>query len=375
MAGLVTLSSIVQRRVWIDFGPFEVFPNVFAILVGLPGVKKTTAMNFSRKVLKHFDNVPLSSSTITTQAMLKEMGQNAFALEGLDPADPKSEELKVFSPYTVMASELSNFLRHGAEDMIDVLTGMYDESRTFDCRTKNMGTDVIEGPYITLLGGTTPSWISKYMQTDVLKGGFLRRCLFVFEAREKPRIAFPVFGPENYRAMSALVAYGKLIQTKLRGPMKWQPEAREFYVKWYEGQPQRGSDDEFFADYLSTKHMHVLRLAMLFNISQGLDMTLKVVDLEFALELLNLVEKNFDQVFSGVGRNELAAATDKILRVLELKPLIDVRELQAKLWRDVNQGELSQCMMQLEQIGKVQRVQAKLRADGPMVICYKLVKK
>jgi len=372
LAGLVALSSIVQRRVWVDMGPFEVFGNLYVVLVGPPGVKKSSAMNFVKDLLRQFDTVPVSSSSITPQALLRDMAQNATVIEGLSKEDFKSDALRVFTPYTIIASEMSNFLRHGAEDMIDILTGMYDERRVFDCKTKNMGTDVIEGPYVTLIAGTTPSWINTYLKHEILKGGFMRRCLFIYEERDAERIAFPTYGLEQRKAFDLLVTHGKVLQNKVSGPMKWSEEAREWYQNWYEA-GSIVSDDEFVADYQSTKHMHVLRLAMLYSLSQSMTMTLTVKDLEFGLQMLDIVEKNLQTVFAGFGRNALAPISEKIISVLKESPsmALEPRVIQAKLWKEANQAELIQCYLHLEQTGRIVKKQQTL-SNGVVRVIYQL---
>ena len=47
-AALSTLSHAVGRKVWTDWGILgKIFPHIYLVFVGDPGIKKSTAMNIA----------------------------------------------------------------------------------------------------------------------------------------------------------------------------------------------------------------------------------------------------------------------------------------------------------------------------------------
>ena len=89
-SGLVALSSIVSRRVWIAQGYFDVHPNLYVTLVGPPGNRKTTAMSVCKKLLREIgsDLVPMSAECQTKESVVKQMAENERSFTTDDTTQP-----------------------------------------------------------------------------------------------------------------------------------------------------------------------------------------------------------------------------------------------------------------------------------------------
>jgi hypothetical protein len=51
-SALFAISASLGRRCWLPFGTFDTYPNLYVLLVGTPGTRKTTAANQSKKILR-----------------------------------------------------------------------------------------------------------------------------------------------------------------------------------------------------------------------------------------------------------------------------------------------------------------------------------
>src|SRR5580692_7400293 len=108
---LLALSSIVSRRVWLSMDYFTIYPNLYVVLVGPPGNRKTSAMVSAKALLRELGNIPFSGECISKEKLVLDMVDEERVLDGL----PDSEkENRIYSPMTICVTELSEFLQISA---------------------------------------------------------------------------------------------------------------------------------------------------------------------------------------------------------------------------------------------------------------------
>lgn len=366
-SALTALSSIVSRRVWVEMGYFNVFSNLYVVLVGPPGNRKTSAMSTAKKLLRELGNVPFSAESVTKEKLVLDIFAEQRFIEDLPD---RYEAQRQYAPMTVMVTELSQFLGAASMHMVDFLTTVYDQD-FYDSRTKNHGETSIAGPFLNILACTTPDWITFYLKSDVISGGFSRRAIFVYELEKGQKIPFPRISEEAKQAWVRLVAYSQRVQ-KVAGPFQWDPLAREFFIDWYDGLeiPQ----DEAVAGYYDSKHIQLIKISMLIALSDSTELILRKEHLEFGLALLGLAEQNLRRVFEGIGRNELNAAATKTQDILGKAPSVSLhygeaplvfphclpeKELRAMMFRFVRDEEQDAIFKHLINSNKIIRLSAK----------------
>jgi len=369
-SALVALSSIISRRTWIDMGFFNVYPNLYVILVGPAGNRKTSAMSVAKGLLRELkEKVPFSAECVTKEKLVLDIREQERVIEAFTSpvTDDVAKKQRIYTPMTVMVTELSEFLGAGGVGMINFLTTIYDQD-FYDHRTKNKGDVLITGPFLNLLACTTPDWITAYLRTDVISGGFSRRAIFVLETGKSGRIPFPEVTPAMRAAWDRAVAYAKSL-AKVAGPFRWDPEAREFFADWY--RKLTIPTDAMIVGYYETKHMQLLKVSMLLALSESPELVLRTSHLKAGLTLLQLAEDNLLRVFSGIGRNVLNAASQKVMDQLHMLPvqtvkhpltnhpiavkLMPEKQLRAILWREVNGQEMDAVMAHLIESDKLER--------------------
>lgn len=347
---LVALAGLLGRRVWTYKGDYiRVYPNLYVVLVGPPGIGKNTAMETTEDLL-HYFKLPVSAESVTREKLILDIKEQEGVLDFL-PADDK---YRLASPYTVFATELSEFLGAGGIGMISFLTDIY--SRNFyEYRTKNKGSVYLHGPYLNLIAGTTPDCVTTYLKDDIISGGFSRRCIFVHESVRYGSTPLPKITSTMRGAWERVLARSAAIR-KLRGPFTWTNEATQFFVNWY---PTRfGRPDPNLVGYYETKDIQLIKVAMLVAVSESNDLVIDRPHFIAGLELLSLVEANLGRVFQGIGRNELNQATVKILDQLSNAPrenvegygqlhCLPLKRLKAFLFKDVQGFEFDEVLRHL----------------------------
>ena len=359
-SSLVTLAALLRRRVWIYKGDYiRIYPNLYVVLVGPPGCGKNTAIEISEDVM-HLRQLPLSAESVTREKLIMDIQAQESVLDFM-PADDK---YRLASPYTILATELSEFLGAGGVGMISFLTDIYSRN-IYEYRTKNKGSTFVRGPYLNIVAGTTPDWITNYLKDDIISGGFSRRCIFVYETGRIDGDAFPRITPKMHEAWQRVMARSEAI-SKLSGPFVWHPSAEAFFRAWYP--KRRLARDVNLTGYYETKDIQLLKVAMLVAVSDGNELVLKEEHLVRGLELLGLAETNLARVFQGIGRNELNQVSVKAMDILVNSPkkqiqladsscvevpCLPLKQLKAMLWKDANGMDMDNVLKYLKDTDKV----------------------
>jgi hypothetical protein len=364
-SALATLSSVVSRRVWINQGYYTVYPNLYIVLVGAPGGRKTTAMTMCKDMLRELGTIPFAATCMTKEALCRYMSTQCTRKFPI----PNTTKEKEYTPITLCLTELSHFLGANSAHMIDFLTTIYDQE-VYDAKTKNKGDDIIPGPYLTVLACTTPSNITRYLREDVISGGFSRRALFALEMDEGEPIAFPIVTPEAALAWKACVEWAQKLEN-VAGEFTWTAPATIWYKHWYDDlfTSLKTHDNIMTRGYYKSKHIQLLKVAMLVALSETLELRLDKVHLEVSLEILNKLEKNLPKVFEAMGRNELAPIAARLVELLEMaKQPVPEKKVLSEFFRDADTRELYGIIAHLVNTGKIVRVEEKDPTGRPINI-------
>ena len=361
---LVALSALTKRRVWTYKGEYiRIYPNLYVVLVGPPGCGKNVAMEIAEDLMEQ-RKVPLSAESVTREKLITDINEQQSVLDFLPPAD----KYRIASPYTILATELSEFLGAGGIGMISFLTDIYSRN-VYHVRTKNKGSTLVQGPFLNLIAGTTPDWVTNYLKDDIISGGFSRRCLFLYASGREGSNPRPRVTAAMRAAWERVIARSETIG-KLAGPYLWTPAAERFFDAWYPSR-KKGADPTTDG-YYETKDIFLIKVAMLVAMSDGDEMLLDDHHFIRGLELLGLAELNLTRVFSGIGRNELNQVSVQAMDLLHQAPIrkfmfkrldgtqeersarrMPLAQLKGMLWRNANGMDMDNVIRYLQDSNKV----------------------
>lgn len=392
-SGLVTLSALISRRVWLPMGHFSIYPNLYVVLVGPQGLRKSTAMDVGKGLIRQVNkrrsggttsvdavlgsikfDIPLSAECCTAEKIIQDMQSTK---REIDSCPPEWETQKIYSPMNVMVTELSELLKVGGQGMISFLTAIFDRD-VYDYRTKNRGQEYLEGPFLNLIACTTPEWINGYLREDVISGGFARRALFVFENEEGRRIPRPSLTPNMRRAYTSMLDYADRVKS-IKGPLKFTDSAARYHDDWYLN--YKIPVDPLIAGYYRSKQIQLLKIAILLSISESSDLLITEHHITFAMDILGLMEKNLSKVFAGIGKNDLHSVAQKVIQILELQPkkkvkidgqtiethLLPEKVLKSNMFKDAGRVGIDEILEHLLETEKIWRVGMK---DGQVDRTY-----
>jgi hypothetical protein len=283
--------------------------------VGHPGVKKSSALDRAKDIVRAVGCCPIAAAQATKEYIARAMSNDKFAGKKFFKNGGIMEE---YNQYAIFATELTQFIGVNPLAMLDFLTTVYTE-KVYDCDTKGQGSDLVVGPYITLLACLTPEMLKGFVKMNILTGGFARRTQFVYGAYGTP-VPWPGLTPEQTKAQYSCIDWGKKMQA-YNGEFFMDDEAKQWYSDWYVKlqtnitEISRPSTE----GYYRTKHEVLFKCAMLVSLSEDFNNRtltsnhLRIVEEQFLLPY----EKNLERVFEGAGINPNAAAAAQMCRMLE----------------------------------------------------------
>ena len=197
------LSTVAARRIAIPISTRQYTPLYIILTARSTLYAKTATANVMRKILKAADfDWLLGSARITPQKLLSEMAGTIPANYG----EMLPEEQSRIKRRLAMAgqrgwyyNEFGKFVKSMLKpnsimaDFNELLLVMDDCDDQFEYATQIRGTEVIDRPYLSLLGSMTPSSIRDHVQAgaESWTDGFNAQFVFVAPPREEAALNAP----------------------------------------------------------------------------------------------------------------------------------------------------------------------------------------
>lgn len=329
-AGVGAIAGALRRKVWIDQFYFKWSPNFFIIFVAPPGVvTKSTTADLAMDLLREVPGIHFGPNNITWQALV---GAFAKASEHF----PLNEEFHPMSAITLVSRELGSLLNPKDQDLVNLFIELWDGSRKYEKETKMSGNDIVEAPWVNLLGATTPTWIAENMPASMIGGGFVSRCIFLYAEEKAKYVAYP---GDNLPAgigllREYLVQDLEHISITLCGEYKISREAKDWGKDWYETMwkdARERYDDEQVMGYLARKQTHVHKLAMVLSAAKSDNLVIQLDELVLAEGMLQDIEMDMAKVFAKIGKSPLSTQTDKLLGILRRQEELAYEDLLRRI--------------------------------------------
>lgn len=350
------VSAVLKRKVWINQGVYDVFPNQFIVLVGPPGVGKGTAIHPAHSFIRDFkpELANYISDRVSAERIIQKLAQGFPVQSVVNGAVVTSNE----STAVIQAMELSTFLS-SSDWMTSFMCDMWDRSH-FEQDTKNKGTHIIKDMSVSLIGACVPEFIRKINghrdAGAAINGGFTARAMFVFAGEKSKKISRPsslentINGPQTITNLRHDL---EQIARNLKGEYKFSPDAYDRWDDWYLKLKIHDEDTDVVRHFKSRQPTHVQKVAMCLSAAQDDSMVISDWALSTAIVLVNEVLKTLDICFRSVGESSLAEATAKVQIFIERKGLCSRTELINAMHRHATIEDIDRIINTLEQMDVV----------------------
>lgn len=233
VALLTVIGAVLGRSVSVACGR-PLHPNLYALLIGPSGDRKSTAAEAALRLLRQVAPEVLLLNGVGSQEGLMER------MEGAETGKELHSRTLLF--VDEMAALLKKGRRESSGSLLEFITEIFHgpDFKTHSTRSRAIH---LEKPTLSILGASTPTWLEAALEEEDILGGFGNRFVYV-TAPPKPDNPLPDL-PDAHR----LRALSEWIRGVARAParvMTWAPGSLElwsdFYREWRRflaGQPER----------------------------------------------------------------------------------------------------------------------------------------
>lgn len=332
------IAGSIKRNVWVNRGDYNLFPNMYCILVGHTGLGKGRSINPAVGLLRESGCANILSDKLTIQYILEKISDRGLAAAHAQISGATGGTITISTDAScfISAPEVEDLLN--ASDTMPSLKELWEcKDGPFEYGTRGKGLVKIIKPCPTLLGGCTPSQIAQLFPNRAVGGGFVRRVSFVYEPDRIKFIPWPEQRNVKDPQRDALIADLRLI-AQIRGPFSFDPHAKKMFTEYYMSSGCDEFADEATSSYDTSRPYHALKLAMALTLSRYDDRVINFVDMNKAIQMVNKCSEDLRRVFRAVGDSEAAVVMDKVIRYIEQRSKLTYvtrQDLLGALWRDV----------------------------------------
>lgn len=304
-AALASIAAIKHRDVWLDKQAYKLYPNLYVMLMGKSGLRKSFPIYCARTFVAGVGNTRVIDGQVSIQGMIKDLSLTASSNNG--------KPMITTARCILLGTEFSDLIIDDPS-AIKTLTNLYDNPFEWKRMLRNSDPEVLKEPSITLLGASNEELFRDYIPEYAYKGGFVGRLLIVEET--KKRVKNSLTKPFKVKLdIPSFIPYLRTIEC-LKGPFTWPEDCRELFDSWYQKFDTEEREDP--TGMIDRIHDGILKVAMCCSLARAPDLVLSVQDLTYAFTLCEKMIKNAVKIALGEKGAEIGELKGKVLKYLIL---------------------------------------------------------
>lgn len=365
---ITCIGALLGRQAWLPFGPHKIFPNVYAMIIGESGTRKSTAIKLAKKELSKAGYDQFSAQKTTKEKFLMDLEGlqdsedeqvgHAAVMENLFGADSGagSAPREVF----IVSDEFNDFMSCRDMEFQSLLGSLWDwndEEKSWKHRLKNSASLSIYQPTISILGGNTHENFASMFPPEAIGQGFLSRMLLIY--CEPTGVRIPIPSALNEVKEKAFLEKLRSIALNFRGTIEFTNEAFKIYEVLY--RTFKPLDDIRFNSYSTRRHVHLIKLCLICCAARVEDNKISVADIYLANTILCYLEHFMPKALGEFGKarnNDVANTIIQILNKTDVPQ--DEKALMTQVGNNLDRPEdLMKLLYILRDAGKIQYVRQK----------------
>lgn len=356
---ITALAAFLERSYYIQHGHFNIYPNLYVMLVGGAGTRKNTAINIAKDILKKAGYRTIAPSKTTKEKFYIDLAEQHTASGSLvdDILDQNlfgvSGGSSEVTPIYIAAGEFNTFFGNNILDFLSDLGELWDYEGIFESKIKNGKSIQIPNPTITMIGGNTPATLANTFPPQVIGQGFFSRLLMIWGYRTRERITFP--DDPSPVDVTWLVNFLKGLKTNVSIRVEYTGDARKLLDAIYKSSGNLA--DPRFESYYNRRFTQLLKLCIVCMCSLG-KKTVDGLVVRYANTILVHAETFMPKALGEFGLAKNSDVTHKVLGVIYDAPgPVTLKDI----WKVVHQDfekiqQLGDVLMNLKEADKIQSI-------------------
>lgn len=363
-------SACMGRHVCLPFGIGDIYPNMFVLLVGPPGTRKSQAIKYSSSIIKEVTGVRFApddtggqrqgliaamEGRLTLDSYDQEMdllnnAANIDSLTSVGELQINTANASDSSHMFVCASEFGTFMSDGNVNMTRFLNKVWDgEDYDYKLKTEQR---VLKDPLMTIIGGTTTSDIARILPVESIGQGFMSRWVLAFAPQKAKKVARPFLDPTLRKELGKTFAW---LFYDMRGKMEESTQAANMLNDIYLNEEVSMQDSRFIY-YTERRHTHLQKLAMVLTAMRH-SYIIETQDVEEAVAILSATEEFMPEALGEFGLSPVGAAKQKMVEFLQqTNEPISSKVLWSYMSRDMKITDYKMALADLINADKIEEV-------------------
>lgn len=356
-SAITSIGAFLGRQYYFNHGHFEVHPNLYTMLVGTPGTRKSTAIKLMKKFLTDSGYQSIAASKTTKEKFLMDLAGELGEGETSNVEDFLDKNLfgetSTSAEMFVMADEFNNFIGNGNIEFISILGELWDFNGTYTNRIKNGKSIAITNPTVSILGGNTPTNLALAFPPETIGQGFFSRLLLIYGESNGKRIAFPE--PPDPQYTKAIADYLIGIKSAAYGIAELNPTAKKLLTHIYNS--ARTIDDVRFESFSTRRFSHLLKLCLIVSAAR-LSREISEEDVVHANTVLSHAEHFMPKALGEFGKSKHSDVSHKIVQFIEgHHGVVEFKDIWKNVANDLDkQADLATLLQNLIAADKIQTV-------------------
>ena len=357
---ITAMSAYLERDYYVKQGHFNIYPNLYTILIGGPGTKKNTAINIAKKLLRKSQYLTFAPAKTTKEKLFIDMAEQsvingAFVDDILDAnlfGDMSNDSSTVHKIF-IASGEFETFFGNNILDFLKDLGELWDYDGPFESKVKNGKSVVVQNPTISILGGITPASLADTFPAQMIGQGFFSRCLFIYGEKTRPKITFQP--DEDERWTATLSARLKLMKQLSARRITFTPTATKLLDQIYHSPD--AIHDVRFESYYNRRLAQLIKLGIICTLSLG-ETQITERAIIYANTQLTYIENFMPKALGEFGKSKNSDTSHKIVQLLDTHPgILNFKDIWAYVNNDLEKmGDLSTILQNLVAAEKIQAV-------------------
>lgn len=306
-SGILLVSSALSRRTWLQANSrlTPCYPNIYAMLVGDPGIGKDVAIN---KV----SDIIYSAIEIAAPKTIVRLGGESISPKGLldKLADPASKQHVAFTEkgrkreaefqsLTFCIGELGTAMPEYDPKLVPILNDLYNNKKVFEEKIRGMEVK-IPNPHLTMLLGNQPNTLAEVLPDKAFRMGLTSRIIFIFA--QNPVTCDLFIDDESLWdvTLEEQIAHDFVdIAANFSGPFRVAPEVKRAINTFNHERPNPVIGNRF-EGYNTRRPLHAQKVAMCLAAAESNKQVLEMSHWERALSILSEAEALMPLIFEDV---------------------------------------------------------------------------
>jgi len=357
---LTAIGALLGRRFWLEHGTFKIYPNMYVMLLGASGVRKSTSIKIMKALVKATGYTTIAADRTSKEKFLMDLagedsGSDSGNMEQFLDEDLFSGTSGTDREMFIMADEANDFFGVNNLEFLSILGNLWDYEGDYTNRIKTGKSISIHNPTLSILSANTPTNFATAFPPEILGQGFFSRILLIHGESNGVRIPFPT--SPTAAATATIVEGLRDIASSCRGAATLSGEGEQALSAIYLQDAR--VDDIRFESYSNRRFTHLLKLSLIACAARR-DSVIRIEDVVYANTVLTHAEHCMPRALGEFGKAKNSSVSDKVLRVIAgHHGICTAKDIWTHVSQDLEEpSKLAPILQGLAQADKIQAAHA-----------------